>query len=232
MGHYAVSGNDHASQARAVPGADRGNPGPSGPAVGSRSKKALWHRVHETLQELARRVWCCSATACRPSSFGSASAPQCTKPLALRRRCKSTTTSHEPDCRRLLQKGWRDSSPKQSTPPDCCGGAGPVGKQQRPRRLSRRAGGYCEGTSHLFLRLEPQGRRGWGPSAGALTMHTRRPQGFGPQEEPHARGSRLDVHTELFVYVGPFWDPKKSPFAPPPPHTHTHTHTHLLLKLF
>ena len=33
-------------------------------------------------------------------------------------------------------------------------------------------------------------------------MLTRGPQGLGPQEEPHARGSRLDVHTELFVYVG------------------------------
>ena len=46
-------------------------------------------------------------------------------------------------------------------------------------------------------------------------MLTRGPQGLGPQEESHALGSRLDVHTELFVYVGPFWDPKKSPFAPP-----------------
>ena len=33
-------------------------------------------------------------------------------------------------------------------------------------------------------------------------MLTRWPQGLGPQEEPQAHGSRLDVHTELFVYVG------------------------------
>ena len=30
---------------------------------------------------------------------------------------------------------------------------------------------------------EPQGRRGWWPSPGALTMLTRGPQGLGPQEE-------------------------------------------------
>ena len=45
---------------------------------------------------------------------------------------------------------------------------------------------------------DPKGRRGWAPSPGALTMLT-----WGPQwKQPHARGSRLDVHTELFVYVG------------------------------
>ena len=31
---------------------------------------------------------------------------------------------------------------------------------------------------------EPQGRRGWGPSPGALTMLTWGPQGLRPQEEP------------------------------------------------
>ena len=34
-------------------------------------------------------------------------------------------------------------------------------------------------------------------------MLTWGPQGLGPQEaRPHARGSHLEVHTELFVYVG------------------------------
>ena len=53
---------------------------------------------------------------------------------------------------------------------------------------------------------EPQGRRGWGPSLGALTMLAwgRRGSGLGEAAEvrPHARGSRLVVYTELFVYVG------------------------------
>ena len=127
-----MSGNDHASQTRTVPGADRGNPGPSGPFVGSRSKKALWHRVHETLQDMARR---CSTTA--PSSFCSASTPQCTKPVALRRRCKSLG----PVCRRLLQKAGGARVQSRALYETTGGGAGPVGAQQRPRRLSRRAGG-------------------------------------------------------------------------------------------
>ena len=33
------------------------------------------------------------------------------------------------------------------------GGAGPVGKQQHPRRLSRRAGGCCKGTSHHSVKM-------------------------------------------------------------------------------
>ena len=81
---------------------------------------------------MARR---CSATA--PSSFGSASTPQCTKPLALRRRCKSPG----PDCRRLLQKAGGTRVPSRALYETTGGGAGPVGTQQHPRRLSRRAGG-------------------------------------------------------------------------------------------
>ena len=45
---------------------------PSGPSVGSRSKKALWHRVHETLQDMARR---CSATA--PSKGNNSKSIKC-----------------------------------------------------------------------------------------------------------------------------------------------------------
>ena len=49
---------------------------------------------------------------------------------------------------------------------------------------------------------EPQGRRG---SPGVLTMLTgatgARASGRA-EARPHARGSRLDVHTELFGYVG------------------------------
>ena len=93
----------------------------------------------------------------RPSSFGSASAPQCTKPLALRRSCKATTTSPEADCRRLLQNAGRTRVPTRALYEI----AGPVGKQQRPRRLSRRAGGYCEGTSHHSV--ETRRHAGGGP---------------------------------------------------------------------
>ena len=82
----------------------------------------------------------------------------------------------------------------------------------------------------MFLRNAipsvPLGRRGWGPSPGALTMLTWGPQGLGPQEEPKRRHTpeevvltyihnclstwqRLDVHTELFVYAGALLGPKK-----------------------
>ena len=78
----------------------------------SRGRKALWHRVHEALQDMARRV---STTAHQPFSAGE---PQCTKPLALRRRCNATTTSPELD-HRTSTKGWRGSSLKQSTLRGC-----------------------------------------------------------------------------------------------------------------
>ena len=189
-----MSGNDHASQARTVPGADRGNPGPSGPSVGSRSKKELWHWVHETLQDMARRVWCCSSTACRPSSFGSArsyAAPQCTKPLALRRRCKATTTSPEPDCRRLLQKAGGTRVPSRALYETADGGAGPVGtvakQQQHPRRLSGRAGGCCEGTSHHSV--ETRRHVGGGPPRADRDQD-------GPTESwtDGGNGPKMDIH--------------------------------------
>ena len=45
--------------------------------------------------------------------------------------------------------------------------------------------------SPTFLIDVPQGRRGWGLSPGALTMLA-----------DEVTWERLDVHTELFVYVG------------------------------
>ena len=108
--------------------------GPSRPAARSRGKKALWHRVHEALQDLARRV---STTAHQPSSAGE---PQCTKPLALRRRCNATTTSPELDHQRLLRKAGGARVQSRALYEAAGGGAGPAGSQRRPQRLSRQAG--------------------------------------------------------------------------------------------
>ena len=61
-------------------------------------------------------------------------------------------------------------------------------------------GGRPRGSGAMppFLRSEPLGRRGRGPSPGALALTM---LNWGPQEEPKRaralRGSRLDVHTEL-----------------------------------
>ena len=61
--------------------------------------------------------------------------------------------------------------------------------------------------SPTSIKGEPQGW--WGPSLGALTMLAlgRRGSGLGEAAgaRPHAQGSRLDVHIELFVYVGESW---------------------------
>ena len=127
VGH--VPGNDHDSQARTIPETGRGNPGPSGPSVGGRDKEALWHRVHETLQDMARRV---PATTCRPSSTSAY-----IERLALRRRCKNPG----PDCRRLLQKAGGTRVLGRALCETTGGGAGPVGAQQRPRRPPRWIGG-------------------------------------------------------------------------------------------
>ena len=73
-------------------------------------------------------------------------------------------------------------------------------------------------SASLFLRSEPQGRRGWGPSPGALTMLA-----------DEVTWERLYVHTELFVYVGaprrryellstrePLWGPDIATLLAPP----------------
>ena len=50
--------------------------------------------------------------------------------------------------------------------------------------------------SGLICVQSPKAGGGGGPSPGALAMLA-----WGSLEEPHARGSRLDVHTKLFVYA-------------------------------
>ena len=54
--------------------------------------------------------------------------------------------------------------------------------------------------------MSPKAGEGRGRPHGALTMLTWGPRGAWASgradARPHARGGRLDVHTELFVYVG------------------------------
>ena len=59
-------------------------------------------------------------------------------------------------------------------------------------------------SASLFLRSEPQDRRGWGPSPGALTMLTWGPQEIGP---PAAVGIRNRRQKKLYSH----------PHALPPP---------------
>ena len=95
---------------------------------------------------------------------------------------------------------------------------------------------------------EPQGWRGWGPSLGALTMLAcgRRGSGLGEAAEarPHARGSRLDVHTGLstwesldvaanfYLRGGPFGARSRgwSTLTMYTTHTYIHTHIHTYIQ--
>ena len=88
---------------------------------------------------------------------------------------------------------------------------------------------YQQSTTSLID--EPQGRRGGAVPRGSRYAHLgaagARASGRA-DARPHARGGRLDVHTELFVYAGasrrryeflstwePFWGPKNKVHSPP-----------------
>ena len=63
--------------------------------------------------------------------------------------------------------------------------------------------------------MSPQAGEGGGHPQGLSLCSLGGRRGSGLRKQPHARGSCLDVHTELFVYVGALLGPKKKSIRTP-----------------